>query len=253
MTAPLREPFFLRGQRNVLARAFRISLAMGVIGGGAGLIGTLIAVVVNIQRDSSHITDSILLTVSGSAAIALATLAAIPYSRWLRQPSWETALRATSTVIFAAGPLLLGGTALEDRLDAFDLELEPLTSKISFEVPAKYILTVLLLWLAWSSAFVNRSWTWLAATTLSALSVPAWALAVHIVTQNIEFLIYGQLPPGGIQFLIKLSERGMNGGLYDIGMFSLFFAMLAIPWGLPFWWPLEDRYEPVAPQPTHVV
>lgn len=233
MTAPLREPFFLRGRRSILQRAGIISLALGGLAFVAGtmwLIGSGAALDEVRGLMPGTVYYAIMAT---SAGIALTSIA-IPYSYWLGNTWTGTALRAIWIIGIVTAPCV-GGEELQDQLDAGTYWLEEALG-LPQAIPLDFVLILSLLWLGWTTAFARMSWSCGASAVTSVLSIPGAIVLMHLLTRLSEAQ-QKALPMGGIGEAVEVITLLSFGGQ--------FLTLLIVPWGLPFWWPLKPD-SPVA-------
>ncbi len=228
MGIPLREPFFLRGRRSVLLRAIWMSLAISVIGGGAGLAAVLVYLLLGL---TVGLEGGLLRLVGGSAAVSLATVVGIPYFRWRGDSVRGIAARAGCIMLIAAGPMLLENKLLwgllaqaAQQLDAWKSDMEWGERLI---VSAEFMFVLILLWVAWSAACVRSSRSWLLTILVSGLSIPLWILSLAVSMYSVGFA-QNALPSNVFSIMLSVLQLSLPGQ---------FFALLVIPWGAPFWWP----------------
>ncbi len=236
MAIQLREPFFLRGRRSVLLRAIWMSLALGVIGGGAGLATVLFYLLLGLMLQGSDEIDMRLIV--GSAAISLATVIGIPYFRWRGESVFGIATRAGCILLIAAGPMLFENAALWGLLDLANQQLDAWKSDVEWGdmliLPVEVMFALTLLWLAWSAAYFRRSWTWLLTVLVSGLSIPCWILSVTVALFSVGLAQNGL--PGEVFMVLVI--------VYQLSIPGQFFVLLVTPWGVPFWWPPETEVPP---------
>lgn len=225
MTAPLREPFFLRDRTSVLQRAVIMSL---VLTGLTAVAGWLMAMTItaaeafvdfgaelNVLR---VVTRAVVALLCG--VIATSTIYA-PLNHWNnRSGRWTLAAIPAFAVI-----LELMSYGLHRAHDAAIPQGLAISLGFLFATAANGLLLIR----------PRRS------------HLLAFLLSIGCA-----------IFPGLMMFLLDNPDRIRIPGLshqatrpifYAI-LFGGWFAALAIPWGLPFWWPPEDRYEPATPQPA---
>lgn len=250
MTAslPLREPFFLRGRKSVLQRAVRISLALIVLSIAAGIVAGMASVLL---LRFSHLSTSgqqasLLGLFGGTAAAALATIVGTPYFFWQGRSARGIALRVTWIIALAAGSLVFAGGLIWGLIQPTQSPGGLPGDMLAFGnlllwAPVKELFPLALLWLAWTTACRGRPRNWLLMTVVSGLSLPVWILAYNVATQATSAL-HGVVPMTGFPQQLAL------GITFRSSITAQFFALLTIPWGLPFWWPPEET-SPAEPTP----
>lgn len=245
MAIPLREPFFLRGRKSVKLRAIRMSLALSVLAGGAGVVaGTLYVVLVRMLHLAAQSSDVSRIAMSGStAAMALAVLVGIPCFWWLGHSTRGIVRRATCIVVVAAGPLLLCGSPIRGLIRPASSPPGGLPSDmlafggLLLWAPVKEILPLSLLWPAWTAACFRTSREWMLMAGLSGLSLPLWILSYNFATHSMG-TIHGWLPAGDVSLFVL-------GIAFQSTTTAQFFALLVVPWGIPFWCPPKAEMPPV--------
>ncbi len=241
MAIPLREPFFLRGRRSVLLRAIWTSLALGMIGGSAGLAAELFYLLLGLMLQGSD--EDVMRLVFSSAAISLATVAGIPYFVWRGSSARGIATRAGCIMLIAAGPMLTENALLWGLLDLANQQLDAWKSGVEWGemliVPVEVMFGLTLLWLAWSAACFHRSRSWLLTFLASGLSIPFWILSA-VASLYSPNLASRWLPDEVTMILAIVTQLSIPGQ---------FFTLLMIPWGVPFWWPPEIKLPPQAELP----
>ena len=202
MPLPLREPFFLKGRTSVVQRAVSMSL---VLGGLSGLAGWAIAAatLIALEMLSSTMLAHFLCAVWTVAALAIVYG---PLNYWNRRPLFWT---------FAAAPLSYGA------MFAFQ-ELADVNNSAAN--------------LAWMS-FVFAAFSAVSGLPLvrprctHALAYVASVTAAIVPTLIAHLIHHGEWP----------ASLGITDGFAFLLSFALWFsswlAALAIPWGIPFWWP----------------
>lgn len=228
-----REPWFLEGRRSVLLRAVLMSLVLGGLGFVAG-IGWLVGVMVLINLIPAF-DEAMLVVFGGTGCLALGIAVAIPYSRWLSHPPAGTALRVVGLVVC--------GALLASLVSSLMVLIESADSKIMspdeysnrrLRIPIEYLLLFGAIWLAWSVAFVRRSWTWPLMAGLSAVSIFLLPVLILGMDASSNQLI-GWLPLE-VQQILAITSGVTVGGQ--------FFALLVVPWGIPFWFPPARKSAP---------
>lgn len=234
MAIQLREPFFLRGRRSVPLRAIWMSLALGVIGGGAGLAAVLCYVLLALTLENSN--KGVVQIIAGSTAISLATVVGVPYFRWRGDTACGIATKACCIMLIAAGPMVLEVKLLRVLLDLATQQMNAWTNMGAEELlmAVRIMFGLTLLWLAWSAACFRRSSSWLLTFLASGLSIPFWILSVAASLYSLNFAS-SWLPDEVTMFLAIVTQLSIPGQ---------FFALLVIPWGVPFWWPPETEIPP---------
>jgi hypothetical protein len=235
MAIQLREPFFLRGRRNVLLRAIWMSLALGLLSGGAGLAAMLAVMLMSTALPGE---DLLSVMIGASAAVALAAVVGIPYFRWRGDSARRIATGAGCIILIGAGPLLLESTVPSGPLELASAQVEAWKGYVGWDdmptVPFEVMFGLMLQWLAWGAACFRRAWTWLLTLLVSGLSISLWTLSTMAVVSSVENA-QDSLPGEVFMVLALVAELSIPGQ---------FFAALVIPWGAPFWWPLETEVPP---------
>lgn len=222
MAIQLREPFFLHGRRSVLLRAIWMSFGLSAIGGCAGLVATVAVTTLDLLR----LRDIVVVGMStfGPIAVSLAMLVGIPYSRWMRHTVQGTVARA-GWIVFVPTVVLASASTLPR--DQREVILQRMDNLLGDPILGELAAMFSLMWLAWSTAYIRRSWTWVATAGVSALSIPLWILSIEAERQTIRYA-NGHLPGGLLQTLEMVSQ---------LSVVCQFFVLLVIPWGIPFWRP----------------
>ena len=210
MSLPLREPFFLVGQRNVLVRAVLMSVVLGGLSliAGWGSILSMFVVSSAVPRDWS---------LSGQAvcsAVAITVFLVAPLNFWNLRP---TRFLLICFLVVALTQLLMmwGAASLVDS-DA---------QSVSYAIFGSILST-----LGFGAVLVRHSTLHVAAWFVSV--VLSAAIAIWTATVVKEILESGNAPGFSEAILVIVVS-----GLTIIG-----FALMTIPWGLPFWWPPSSRY-----------
>ncbi len=228
-----REPWFLEGRRSVLQRAVLMSLVLGGLGFVAG-IGWLVGVMVLINLIPAF-DEAMLVVFGGTGCLALGGAVAIPYSRWLSHPPAGTALRVVGLVVCGAllASLVSSLMVLVESVDSEIMSPDEYSNRW-LRIPIEYLLLFGAIWLAWSVAFVRRSWMWPLMAGLSAASILLLPVLIFGMDASTTHLI-GWLPLE-VQQILAIASGVTVGGQ--------FFALLVIPWGIPFWFPPERNPAP---------
>lgn len=228
MALPLRDPIFLRGRHSVLQRSVVITLALAVLALFAGLADKVGSEVVMRLVDALVPVKAPLTVSVGLAAVALATILGIPYASWLHHSPRGVAVRVCwilCVVVVPFGALVLR----QDLVDAGNRWLAGLTGG-GVLIPLEWLVFYSLMWAGWTSAFYRHSRTWIAAALLSWLSIPLVITSFNLTSYAANLTVSPW--PG---FSLRLPAQGL------LSMRSQFFLVLAMPWGIPFWWPPADR------------
>lgn len=237
LTSTLREPWFLEGRTSVWQRAVLMSLVLGVLGFVAG-IGWLVGVMVLINLIPAF-DEAMLVVFGGTGCLALGIAVAIPCSRWLSHPPAGTALRVVGLVVcgLLLASLVSSLMVLIESADSDILSHDEYSNRW-LRIPIEFLLLFASIWLAWSVAFVRRSWTWPLMAGLSAVSVLLLPLLILGMDASSNHLI-GWLPLE-VQQILAIASGVTVGGQ--------FFALLVVPWGIPFWFPPANEPAPIPPR-----
>lgn len=216
MTAPLREPFFLRGRRSVLQRAVIMSCVLAGLTAVAGWLAA--ATIVVMDRTISALGQE---TATFIAALAFGSIAALllqaPLNFWNRH-SWRWSLISIPSLTAIFYVFL--------KWFRYDSGLSP-----ELHLPLGFLFAIGAAGLLQLRPQRHHVLAYL--FSVGGAAVPA--LCFLLISPPDRFRIPA-LPPAMTRTVV-----------YAI-MFGGWFAALTIPWGLPFWWPPE-RESPPEPAP----
>jgi hypothetical protein len=209
MPLPLREPFFLRGRTSVLQRAVIMSL---VLVGLAAAGGWVVAAAV-LWSQTSHSSLLFPLLAWGFAAT---TCIDAPLNYWNRRSwLWTLSTLPTATVLFFAWSCWIGFA--RSTLDLCEqlaapwgfLGVQLLHGLLQLRQNGVYWLAYLL--------------------SLSGVILPSLIInrIYSLAHANVAGLSYEELRP-----------------IIFAAVYVSWFAALAIPWGIPFWWPPQPESPP---------
>ncbi len=214
MTTSLREPFFLRGRTSVLQRAVIISCVLAGLTAAAGWISAIAEVALGQMAPAPM----------GVMCLAVAVLVHGPLHRWNRR-SWLWTL--------AAFPASFG------------------------------LLLVFSLWLRLGANALG-SGSRILVVSLGMLGITAGSGLLQFRFRRLHLLAYifsllSVLLPTAVLVILNNSAGtaipGFTNDMVRGFLISLQFgsgiAAIAIPWGLPFWWPPADDHSPAPPVQLH--
>lgn len=220
MTAslPLREPFFLRGRKSVLQRAVIMSCALTGLTSAAGWIAAVGAVA---WKPYAVYFIEPLVVEQVAMAVAITLFVHVPLHYWNRRIRlWS--LAAFPVVFFL---LELNHAWLQWVLDHLQAQLR---------FPAVLVGAV---GLVIGNGLLQVRWT----------RVHLLAYLVSVAGVGLLLVATFAVLSGSTSFSIPgLAPAMAEGVMFAIG-FGMGFAALAIPWGLPFWWPPADDNSPAPP------
>lgn len=235
MSAALfRDPWFLQGRTSVLQRAILTSLVLGGLGFLAGLVWLAEIIVLTSIEELEGAAFVIAFGVTGSLALSL-TVAA-PYLLWNGKSSGRTIACVIFFVNVAAIlSVATAGFSTLAKNSTPDVVSQSDDAAFWLRIAVTYLPQFVSIWLAWCAALYRRSWGWLIMCGLSACSLGALSVLVYayevVMNQRI-----GQFP---LQF------REIFARTFWATLTSQFFALLVIPWGIPFWFPPPREPAPV--------
>ncbi len=215
MSLPLREPFFLRGRKSVLQRAVIMSLVLGGMAAFASWIVAGTAVAVLGPSDSS-------LAISVVWGLAAAIFIHAPIQFW-NGTSWRLRTIVAIPINAAALYLCVFTTSYES------LRQLGRTFNVNFAIAVLLLIN--------GAQLVRPLRLHIIAyvgSVLGGIVVAAIALAINDPTQI-------QIPLPGVPDIVELA-------LTLAAVYGSLFGALAIPWGLPFWWPPQED-SPAGPTP----
>lgn len=206
MPQPLREPFFLWGRTSVVQRAVIMSVVLGGLTGAAGwLVGLSVWLMLHLDRVTHF--DQIFCV---SWAIAVTALVYAPLNYWNRRSVlWTLAtLPATYITVFLAHLLF----------DKSGPENAAIKATISFVGVA--LVTGLL--------------------QLRSRKLHRVAYATSVLGAAVPILLVFGLGRAVLMQTLGLSEN-LAVVIQLAMMVGGWLCSLAIPWGIPFWWPQEQE------------
>lgn len=236
-----REPWFLEGRRSVLQRAILTSVVLGGLGFLAGLVWLAETIVLSSIEELEGAAFVFAFGVTGSLALSL-TVAA-PYQLWNGKSSGRTIACVIFFVNVAAIlSVATAGFSTLAKNSTPDVVSHSDDATFWLRIAVTYLPQFVSIWLAWCAALYRRSWGWLIMCGLSACSLVALPVSIYayevVMNQSKE-----QFP---LQF------REIFARTFWATLTSQFFALLMIPWGIPFWFPpdrqcscIEETCQPV--------
>lgn len=213
MTVSVREPFFLRGHGSVLVRAILVSFVLGVLAVAAGWT-TAVAAAMCISFDSA---------LAGNCVFSAA---------------WSIASAA-----FLYGPL----NAWNGRSWLWTL----------VSVPAGFsIILLFLLWMEHGPEAVGSSLRQLLGLIVafagSGLLLVRWS-RLHLLAYVVSLLgaalpsMFQEMLPSIGSLQIPWMTPDVHILTYLSALHGSAFVALAVPWGIPFWWPPKREVPPAEP------
>lgn len=241
MSIPLCEPFYLRGRKSLLQRAVLMSLVLGTVGYAAGACWAVaIHVLISSGLDSLSYAYHVPVY-SGTAAVALYVVGCW-YGRLLAYSQRGTLLASVwlLTVIVIL-PCLADPETLEVLAGRYpwnvEIELPRYQPRSLNLIPVKHAESLELSYvisLAWATAFIQGSRIWLAPAAISLVVSPLLAGWVQLTMAD--------------TFIAQRAIFAGTPSLFEIGWILSYggcqFAILLLPWGIPFWWPPDADKRP---------
>lgn len=215
MTTSLREPFFLDGRTRLLNRAVVISCVLGALAAfTAWLLGVSIFF---LEGAVGSPQIRYLVPIIFGTTVALVIHA--PLNFWNRG-SWIR--------IVAAIPVIAAVMSLCEWLhsDASNSRPYVISLELTLAIASGGLLQL------------HRTRAHFAAYGTSVILAVGAALLTVLLLARFQ----GNLPIPGL-------TQSMQRAVLYVALFGSWMAALSIPWGIPFWWPPEDRREPATPQP----
>lgn len=237
-TTTLREPWFLEGRTSVWQRAVLMSLVLGGLGLVAGL-AWMISLDFLVANTGYAVDDWKYFGPALSSLIAaevLVTLIGIPYLRWQGQSPWSIAIRCTLMAWIVATPFL-GDSTVQSVLNAGCERFIVRSFGRGWLLSTLWTVELTLLCLAMSVGFFRTTWSFLPAAFISLYGV-FMAYLLCMGTKYVIFVPHGL--PSIFEAQLKFWRRA-----YPVMIGGPYFALIVIPWGIPFWFPPARELAPV--------
>lgn len=228
--APFREPWFLKGRTSVVQRAVVMSLVLGGLSLVAGVLGMIGFFLTMTSPGSNHLAS--VASCVGGAALALAVAA--PYARW-QGDSEITVTHRLWTMLAVCLSISVVVELLDSACPQAMADLRARAGRV-FHDEARIALALAIICLAWNAAFVRPTRQSLLMVGLSTPSIPAMPLMFQAINLGHAVVV-----------------RSMGGSSPAVTVFEIVsilslpgqcFALLVVPWGIPFWFPPERNPAP---------
>lgn len=225
MPPMLREPWFLRGRKSVLLRAVLMSFVLSALSMLAGLTFRLVLFASFDAELFRGLTFEAGRIIWGTlfGGIVMSAIG-IPCSVWYGH-SYLRTTAAWLLVVVTCSQSFQFVASLTGWMERAGFE----TQYISMD----YVALFLLLWFAWSIAYLRRSRSFAGCALLSAVVLPVIVLVMPATGKAFSTTPWDVLSSWSGGVLPRL-EFGESSAVKATGTLL---AILFVPWGIPFWFP----------------